>query len=101
VYAFLVQYGRFVWASLYLGGFYPLFSRWQGYLVAYLRQFPPVDGVPLDRYHGGLGGNHSSPFAQASVMLPTNFGHARTLKKQEAIRRQLRISPLRQRCART
>ena len=57
MYAFLVHYGRFVSAGLYIAGVYPLFFRWQGYLVAYLRHFPPVNGVPLDRYRGGTGPN--------------------------------------------
>jgi len=65
VYAFMEQHGSLLWAIVYLGVSYPLFFRWQGYLVAYLRHFPHVDGVPLDKYHGGNGPNYFSPFARA------------------------------------
>lgn len=65
MYTFLEHYGRFVSAGLYMAGFYPMFFRWQGYLVAYLRHFPPVNGVPLDRHHGGNGHNPFGPFARA------------------------------------
>jgi len=47
VYNFLIQYGGYALASIYLVGGILVFVRSQRCLSAYLKQFPPVNGVPL------------------------------------------------------
>jgi hypothetical protein len=52
VYVFLEQYGGCLLVGTWIVGGVPIYFRFLLYQLAYLRQFPPVNGVPLDRLGG-------------------------------------------------
>jgi hypothetical protein len=53
--------------AIWFGGMIALFFRYRIKQRAYLRRFPPVDGIPLDMYVGG--GPHSVNRAPRRAML--------------------------------
>jgi hypothetical protein len=54
VYAFLQQVGGYILVGVWIVGGVLIFHLYfLPYELAYLRQFSPVDGVPLDMYTGG------------------------------------------------
>jgi hypothetical protein len=62
VYAVLEQYGGYVLAGVWLVGTILIYVRYRAYQVAYLKKFPPINGVPLYMVWGG---NPGGPEAQA------------------------------------
>jgi hypothetical protein len=62
VYTILEQYGGYVLAGVLIVGFVVMSFRARAAQVAYLKRFPPVNGVPLDMF---LGGNPGGAEAQA------------------------------------
>lgn len=53
LYAVLQQYGGCVFYIAWMGGTVLLFLRSRAHQVAYLKKFPPVNGVPLEMFMGG------------------------------------------------